>query len=228
MDFGKHPVTTKFMRGIFKLRTPAAKYTTTWDVKPVLCMLRTWNNALIPLKKLSIKCVLLLALSTGQRAQTLAAMDLNNMQVLSDKLFFQFTTTLKTTRPGHIPVLEVIRFDTDTTVCPVQCILDYIKHVDKLRKGSQLFVSLQSPHSAVSSQTISRWISTGLRMADIPDIFKGHSTRGAAASKAYLTSDINSVLKTAGWSNERTFAAHYRRPIVSSTARSFCTSVLSN
>ena len=35
-DFGKHPLTIKFMEGIFKLNPTKTKHATTWDVEPVL------------------------------------------------------------------------------------------------------------------------------------------------------------------------------------------------
>lgn len=78
-DFGKHPLVGVFMRGIFKLRPALPRYRTTWDVTPVLNELKTINNDTAPLKELTMKCITLLALTTGQRSQTLAAIKINNI-----------------------------------------------------------------------------------------------------------------------------------------------------
>ena len=97
-DFGKHAVTTKFMKGIFKLNPPKPKNVVTWDVKLVLDVLRKKTNSNISLKDLTLKCLMLLALSTGQRAQTLAALDLNNLTARNDSknMVFTFDKILKT------------------------------------------------------------------------------------------------------------------------------------
>ena len=46
-------------------------------------------------------------------------------------------------------------------------------------------------------------------------IFKPCSTRSAAASKASLKLQTGTILKTIGWSNEKTFARFYKKKIVS-------------
>ena len=71
------------------------------------------------------------------------------------------------------------------------------------------------PHKEVSKATISRWIKCLLSEAGIDtDIFSAHSTRAASSSAAKASHvPINDILKTAGWSSERTFAKHYCVPI---------------
>ena len=59
---GKHPMMSKFMKGVFSLRPPEPKYFVTWDVTQVLDFLKTWSPAesLSP-KQLTLKLVMLAA-----------------------------------------------------------------------------------------------------------------------------------------------------------------------
>lgn len=227
-DFGKHPLTVKFMKGVFKMRPPKPKYNCTWDVKIVLDFLRLEDNNKISLKELTKKCVMLIALSSGQRAQTLAAMNLDMLYYSSQgNMVFTFEKILKTSRPGFKTLLEVSKFEKDSKICPLGCLKKYIEQTKDLRKTRQLFISFRKPHNGITSQTISRWIVTCLREANVPQIFSGHSTRSAASSKAALTVDSNTILSSIGWANENTFATYYKRDIVKkSKAMQFTEAVL--
>ena len=47
------------------------------------------------------------------------------------------------------------------------------------------------------------------------NFFKPHSTRAAAASKAFLKSiPLEHVLAVAGWSSSATFAKFYKKPVI--------------
>jgi hypothetical protein len=52
------------------------------------------------LKDLTLKLVMLLALTTGQRAQTLHVLKLGNMSLAENQVTFHFTDHLKTKEPG--------------------------------------------------------------------------------------------------------------------------------
>ena len=67
------------MKGIFKLNPPKTRNVVTWDVKPVLDLLQKKYNKSISLKELTLKCIMLVALCTGQRGQTLSALNLDNV-----------------------------------------------------------------------------------------------------------------------------------------------------
>ena len=59
-----------------------------------------------------------------------------------------------------------------------------------------------------------RWVKRIMIKAGIDMSFKQHSTRSAAASTANLHwIPINTITKTAGWSNARVFANYYEKPI---------------
>lgn len=213
-DFGKHPLTTKFMKGVFKLRPPTAKYTATWDVSLVLNQLRTLNNMSISLKELTHKCVMLLALSTGQRVQTIGALRKSTMITDKDKFTFNFNSILKTSKPGVHQSVSVCRYLKDELICPFLCLRDYLDRTGDIRNDTDdVFISFQKPFQAVSSQTISRWIVNTLRQCNINSRFTAHSTRAASTSKAALSMPIDSILKSVGWRSETTFANFYHKDI---------------
>lgn len=214
-DFGKHPLTTKFMRGVFKLRPSVPKYHNIWDVKVVLDVLRNWVNTDITIKNLTLKCVTLLALTSGQRVQTLSVLLLDNMQVYSNKIVFVIDAVLKTSKPGTMNVIEIFKFVDDCTICPMSCLQSYIDRTKFLRDVTckSVFCSFVKPYKAVTSQSISRWICEVLREAKVPIQFKAHSTRSASTSKAAKHLDINCILQTVGWRSEVTFGKFYNKVI---------------
>lgn len=42
-DFGKHPVTVRFMKGIFQLKKLSTRYNNTWDVKCARDVIKNWG-----------------------------------------------------------------------------------------------------------------------------------------------------------------------------------------
>ena len=227
MDFGKHPLTVKFMKGVFKLRPSLPRTDSVWDVQILLSALRDVDNSSASMKMLSYKCVSLLAIATGQRVQTLTALDITNINRCGDRLSISIEKVLKTTRPGHHISIDISRFQHEDALCPVLCLESYLDRTSSLRSCNQLFIGLNRPHKPVSSQTLSRWITASLRSSGIHN-FTAHSTRAAATSKAISRTDIDTVLKSAGWSNSRTFAKHYHKPISDKSICSFTHAVFSS
>ena len=75
---GSHPLVVRLLKGIYHLRTPLPRYSSTWDVAKVTSYLRTlFPLEQLNLKTLTMKTVMLCALSSAQREQTLCALDLN-------------------------------------------------------------------------------------------------------------------------------------------------------
>jgi hypothetical protein len=74
-------------------------------------------------------------------------------------------------------------------------------------------ISFIKPHSAISTQTVSRWLRNALTGAGIDMGFTGHSTQGAstsAAAKAGLSLDI--IIAAANWASAKTFEQFYHKP----------------
>jgi len=65
----------RFFKGVYGHRPSLPRYSSTWDLALVLNFIRTLSPIDMSLDILSQKLVVLLALATGQRAQTLTAID---------------------------------------------------------------------------------------------------------------------------------------------------------
>jgi hypothetical protein len=157
---------------------------------------------------------MLIALSAGQRVQTISKLYLDNLVKSPDRYVFSFNELLKTSKPGNHFALEIRKFD-DTSVCPLTCLKTYLDRTSDIRGDHRcIFLSLNRPVKPVSKQTISRWLTDLLRSCDIDHAFKAHSVRSAATSKAALHTNIDCVLTAAGWKSAQTFAKFYNKPIV--------------
>ncbi|XP_064637118.1 uncharacterized protein LOC135493595 [Lineus longissimus] len=217
--FGTIYVVNKFMRGLFNLRPALPKAVVTWDVSVVLAHLRSLSPVTeLSLKQLSIKVVMLMALLTGARCQTLHLIDIRNISLSETVLKIRFGDLLKQTRPWFQQEELVINADApDRRLCLCAALLEYLKRTEFLRgEHKSLFISSIKPHGPVAKDTISRWVKEVMKEAGVDtDIFSPHSVRGAATSKAKLAKvAIATILKTAGWSGERTFAKFYDKKIV--------------
>ena len=92
---------------------------------------------------------------------------------------------------------------------------------------NKLLLSYIRPHKEVGSKTVSRWLKQSLAAAGVDvSVFQGHSVRAASSSKAKLCGvPRDNILKMGGWSNERTFATHYDKPILDVTIGNITTPV---
>ena len=75
-------------------------------------------------------------------------------------------------------------------------------------KNCQLLISLMKPHNPVSNSTV-----LGNAGIDVTK-FSGNSARPAATSYGTKTGlTLQEILKAGGWSNAKTFATYYNKPI---------------
>ena len=159
---GEHPYVVRFLKGVFNLRPSMPKNTTTWDPEIVLKYLKT----LPPVKKLdfkmlTLKCVTLLWLLSGQRGQSMRLIDFRNIKIDKDKVKISFGDVLKTTRPGYQQKEIIIKaFTPDRRICLVNTLKHYLSKRNELAKGiyTQLFISVTKPYEPVTTSTISRWV----------------------------------------------------------------------
>ena len=79
---GSHPLVIRFLKGLYNLRTPVSRYCEVWDVNQVLDYLKT-----LPLlvKQLTLKLVMLIALTTASRSQSVYCLSIENMVKEPDK-----------------------------------------------------------------------------------------------------------------------------------------------
>lgn len=174
-----------------------------------------WPLDSLTLKELTLKLVMLLALLSGQRCQTLHVLDIRNMNLTDDKCVFFIENLLKHSRRGkHQTPIELLSFKENSKLCIVKLLQVYIQQTKELRgKETKLLVSFQKPHKHVSRDTIARWLKLVLEMAGIDSsVYTAHSTRAASTSRAsHIGVSISTILDAAGWSNECTFATHYKK-----------------
>jgi hypothetical protein len=182
------------------------------------------------LKELTLKLVMLMALVSAQRGQTLHSLRTDKMTLHKSYALFEISNVLKTTRPGTgTPTLKFKAYAPDRRLCVLTYLNEYKRRTRKLRKNTkQLFISYRKPHAKISRATISRWIKTVMAKSGInTEKFKPHSVRAAATSAAKRAQiPIEDIMKTAGWAGCRTFAQYYDKPIAKTA--DFAAAVLDN
>ena len=215
-----HPLVTRFMKGVFHLRTPLPRYNHIWDVKIVLDHLRKMSPASkLSLCELTHKLCMLLALTSAQRAQTLFYIHIDGLVWKDNSVEIHVSDLVKqnktSDRVGSTTTIE--EYPSEKRLCVVRYLKKYIERTKVMRDTERhLFICYRKPHKRASKQTISRWIKETMSAAGIDTrIFKPHSTRAAAVSTA-KTADvpIADILKQAGWSNEETFNRFYDKPSI--------------
>ena len=219
-NFGSRPLVSRFIKGIFESRPGLPKYFETWDVKQVFSYLQPLHPPeSLTLKDLTHKLVMLLALLSGQRHQTLHSLSVSDIKLNPDKCVFVIKALLKTSRPGrHISSLEFVAYQPDPRLCVVTYMLEYVKRTSALRQGArQLLLSYTKPYKSVSADTVTNWIKHVLRKSGINiSLFSAHSTRSASTSLAKAAQiPLDTIMRSTGWSNYDTFQKFYNLPVVS-------------
>ena len=214
---GQLPIICRFVKGVFNLRPAIPKTKRIWDVSIVLNHLRKLAPVhSLNLETLTLKTIMLIALLSGQRRQTLGLISLRNITVTNDLITISFGDLLKQSRPGfQLKDISVKAYPVDRRLCPCRYLQEYIKRTKSLRKDQILFISWIKPHRAVSEDTLSRWLKSVLNDAGI-DLtrFSAHSIRAASSSAASAANvPINTILDCAGWSNCGTFRKYYKKSI---------------
>ena len=159
----------------------------------------------------------MLALASLLRVSELAAIDFQSIQFSEGDVKFVLLQPRKAQHGGPLQTITIPSL-SDPDCCPVQALKAYVNRTAPLRENSninQLFISFISPHGGVTSNTMSRWIRLSLKLSGVNTaVFKAHSTRGAAASKASASgASIDEILKAGHWRSESTFNKFYRRTI---------------
>ncbi|KAL0186577.1 hypothetical protein M9458_018247, partial [Cirrhinus mrigala] len=235
VSVGKNPLVIRFLRGVLRLRPPTRPRVPSWDLTVVLealCKPPFEPLEEIPIRFLTIKTVLLLALTSLKRVG-----DLQALSVAPSHLEFS-PGNIKAflyPRPGYVPkvpthppqpvVLQAFcpppfrEPDQQklNCMCPVRALDAYVHRAALWRKSEQLFVCYGPPKkgSPASKETLSRWIvdaiSTAYESSDLPSPLgvKAHSTRALGASKAFSAGvPIQDICNAAGWSTPLTFVSH--------------------
>jgi len=158
--------------------------------------------------------VALIAFATGQRAQNLSAIKIDDI-VWGSSVQITVSKIIKTTTVSKSnPVLVLPAFE-DKSLSPVVALQHYVNVTSTLMMSNDLFIGITKPHNNVGSQTISRWLVTVLKLAGV-DVIKihAHSFRHSSTFKASgLGVNIDTIFKRVGWSmGSKMFAKFYKRP----------------
>jgi integrase len=213
---GQHPLVYRFVRGVFNQRPTLPRYSTTWDVATVMDFIANSPNDSLKIRTELL--TMLLAILTGYRIQSLQALTVtaDSVTLREDGCTLQVQALTKTTRPGHHTGPLTFRCYSDEKLCLVCRLRDYIAETETVRDaGKHLLLSYIKPHRPVSRDTIGRWIRSTLHDAGIDiSVYKPHSTRSAAASAAARGgAPIDAIMSRIGWTNARTFAQFYNKPL---------------
>jgi hypothetical protein len=219
---GKNPIICKLFKAIFNLRTPKPRYTHSWDVSIVLKYLKSLSPmSRLSLKDLTLKLLMLVAVTNPQRAQSFHALSIDNTYMFKEnnKISFILPGLVKQSRPGyHAPLIELKQYTEDIDLCAFSVINEYLKRTNELREKNEhkLFISFTKPHKAVSKDTIRRWILIVLTNAGIDtSVYKAHSLRHAVTSKANsIGIPLSDILNKAGWTGSTMFEKFYKTPVL--------------
>ena len=214
--FGSHPLVNRLMKGVFNSRPSLSKYRSTWDVNLVLDYLKQIPLETVSLKQLSHKCVMLLALLTAQRIQTIKKMTVQNVSFTFQGCEIFVNSVLKTTKPGkHLDTLKLPCYSNED-ICVVTHLKKYLSMTQSLRGDvQQLFITINQPHKGVTTDTVARWLRSVMASSGVDTTTYGpHSTRAASVSQARRNNTcIDTILAAGGWTNAKTFAKFYNKPL---------------
>ncbi|XP_043472731.1 uncharacterized protein LOC122505285 [Leptopilina heterotoma] len=220
-QLGKDNIVSRYFKGVSSINPPKPKYEETWDPQVVLTYLQSLGeNEKLSLEMITKKLATILALISAQRVQTLAAIELNNINTGVEPIQIKITSRIKTTgRNRFQPILEVPTFPDNKVLCAATILKKYIEKTREIRavsKEEKLFLTYKKPHHAATTQSISRWIKDVLNESGIDtETFSTHSTRHAATSAAARRGvNLETIRKAAGWTPKSSvFAKFYNRPI---------------
>ena len=97
---GSDPLVNHFLKAVFTARPCVPRYQSIWDTSLVLSYLKTFAPVESSnIKDLTLKLVMLIALVTGQRCQSIYLMDLDSMQKNEDHYKFVIGDVVKQSAP---------------------------------------------------------------------------------------------------------------------------------
>ena len=183
VSIGQHPLVSRLLKGAFQTRPPLPRYQGTWDVSTVLRHIGGHQlDQGLTLKLLSLRTVMLLALTRPSRLADLAKLSIKGYRNTPEGVIFTPAALAKQSRPGReISEFFFPKFRGNECLCPVRSLNLYVERTRTLRGDTeQLFISFIKPHHAVTSSTIARWLKQIMELAGIDtSVFKAHSVRSA-------------------------------------------------
>lgn len=216
---GEHFLIKWFCKSCYEQRPPQPRYANFWSVDVVLLWIeQLGSNTKLPLKLLSFKLTMLLLLVTSHRGQTILNLCVDRMLCTKKSITFKMKTLLKHNQLGQpLDSITLYAYPKNKKLCVVRTLSRYLERTERVRRGnSQLLLSYIAPFGPISRATLARWTMNVLTLSGIDTKqYKGHSTRGAAASAARdMGVNLNAIMRNASWRDARSFAVHYHKDIV--------------
>ncbi|CAG9092801.1 unnamed protein product [Plutella xylostella] len=118
-EIGSQDQVKRLLKGAYKLRPTAPKYTSTWDPQVVLDYISNWfPNTDLSLQQITKKLTILLAICTRHRVQTLSLIKLRNIKIDHNGVKILISDIIKTSAPGrNQPLLILPYFDQNKNIC---------------------------------------------------------------------------------------------------------------
>ncbi|KAI8437596.1 hypothetical protein MSG28_011870 [Choristoneura fumiferana] len=230
-NIGSNAYVKRLLKGAYKLRPSLPKYSHTWDPQRLLDYIADWYpNTSLTVEKITKKLVILLALCTAHRVQTLSLIKINKVSIGPTGVKIIITDIIKTSAAGRSqPILFLPYFREKPNICPATVLRDYIALTRDIRPENalNLLLTVKRPFKCATAQTIGRWIKQVMAESGV-DVaaFGAHSTRHASTSAAAAAGvSVDTIRKTASWTNNsQAFAKFYHRQIIDegSFARAVC------
>ena len=141
IEFAKHPIVTRMLKGIFRNRPALPIYIATSDADIVLRFLQSlppWKE--ISLKWFTLKTVTLIALLSGQRCQSINSFSLDHVDMNLERVVLYIPKVLKnTTQAFRSKPIELKAYEPDDSICPVRTVVEYNKATEKYRESQSLY-----------------------------------------------------------------------------------------
>ncbi len=138
VPIGQHPLVTRLLKGVYNKRPPKPRYSTTWNVDLVVRYLISLDeNDQLPVKTLTQKAALLLALVEASRTSELQALDLRFRVYKPEGVSFKVPTLTKKTTGAPPKEFFFASFPPNPKICPVHCLRAYEKRTAEFRVVKQ-------------------------------------------------------------------------------------------
>ena len=121
-SLGTDQFVKRVIRGMFMLKLLLPHYSTIWDVRTVLNLLRSWSpRSSLILKMLNFEVVRAFGFTKAPRSQMLKALKVGALKLNSSRASFAITCILKTDKQGKSEgeVIEVQAYPLDRRFCVV-------------------------------------------------------------------------------------------------------------
>jgi site-specific recombinase XerD len=212
---GDNPVVSRMMKGMWEIKPQKAKYKEFWDPELILALLRKWGeNSSMPLEKLTKKCIILLKLAIFGRTSDLKGIRRSLIKFRENSVSLEIYGS-KENRSNANPTSPPIFLACyeDVEICPVKCLETYLERTGERTDGDFLFVEPRGNIRKLGKREIDKIVLEIMKEAGInTSIFKSHSVRGAAATKALEKGmPLEDVLLTGRWSSVSVFKKFYAR-----------------